>query len=347
MRISHISTYAKSDSMRTTIRSLQNEILRAQTEVATGKLADYGEALGIHTRELTSAKRSIERIAATINGNALGNARLDATQQGIGQISEQVRQLNSGMMTALSQAASRDTIIATAQQSLAAIEDVLNATVNGAYIFGGINSNSKVTEGFADSAAKAALDASFFTYFGFDKNDPAAASIDQASMQDFLDNVVTPQFLGTDWLANYSNASDQGVTQRIGMRQVATTSISANEDGFRAAVMAAAIASEMFDSAIGDAALRAVSEKTITIGEQSLSDLADTQGKAGVAQDHLAKASARLESQSLLFQDRAATMENIDQYEASTRLNTLLSQLEISFSITARVQSLSLMNFLS
>jgi flagellar hook-associated protein 3 FlgL len=346
MRITPISTMASSNSLRSSIREIQNEMLRAQKEVATGKLADYGETLGFRSRELTSAKRMIEQIGSVVDTNALAQSRLDITQDGVGRIAEFVRQLSSGMTASMSQTTGRGTIVTTARQALAGIEDVLNSSFNGEYIFSGINSDSKVTDGFANSAANAALDASFLTYFGFDKNDPAAAFIDQAAMRDFLDNVVAPQFFGTDWTANYSNATDAGISARITLIQVETVSVSANERGFRGSVMAAAIASELFDSNIGQGGLLAVSEKAIEVGGQALGDLADTQGRAGVAQDQLARATIRLEAQSVILQERAASMENIDQYGASTQLNMLLTQLEISFSLTSRIQQLSIMRFL-
>lgn len=346
MRITHVSTMASSNSLRTAIRQIQNEMLRAQKEVATGKLADYGETLGLGSRELTSAKRMTEQIGAVVDTNALTESRLDITQDGIGRIVEYVRQLSSGMTASMSQTAGRGTIVTIARQALAGIEDVLNSSFNGEYIFSGLNSDSKATDGFANSAAKTALDASFLTYFGFDKNDPAAAFIDQTTMRDFLDNVVSPQFFGTDWTANYSSATDSGISARITLTQVETVSVSANERGFRGAVMAAAVASELFDSNIGQGGLLAISEKAIEVGGQALGDLADTQGKAGVVQDQLARATVRLEAQSSILQERAASMENIDQYEASSQLNTLLTQLEISFSLTSRIQQLSIMRFL-
>ena len=347
MKINPVSTYATSNSLRQNIRQLQNEILRRQQEVSTGRLADYGATLGTRSSELTGQKRMVERLASIVDTNALAAARLDVTQEGIGRVREYAEQLITAMTASTSQGLGRAAILETAQQTLTGMEDVLNLSFNGASVFGGINSDAKVTDGFLDSAAKAAFDTSFQTYFGFAKDDPAAASIDATAMRDFLDTVVTPQFFGTDWTTNYSNASDTGIVSRITLTQTQVTSFSANDDGFRGAIMAAVIASELFDSNIGQAALREVSNKALELSGQATGDLADLQGRAGVAQEQLSRATARLEAQSSILQERVAGIEAIDQYEASTSLSGLLTQLDISFSLTTRIQQLSIMNYLS
>ena len=43
--------------------------------------------------------------------------------------------------------------------------------------------------------------------------------------------------------------------------------------------------------------------------------------------------------------DRNA-LESVDPYEASTRVNTLLTQIETSYALTARIQQLSLLDYL-
>ncbi|MCC0031382.1 MAG: flagellar hook-associated family protein [Brucellaceae bacterium] len=347
MKISYVSTQATSNSLRQNIRQLQNDILRRQQEVSSGRLADYGRTLGTRSGELTGTKLTLDRLSTIIDTNALAGSRLEVTQHGIGQIRAYTEQLMTAMTAGMSQELGRAAVLETAKQTLLGIEDVINLGFNGQNVFGGINTDGKVTDGFANSPAKAAFDTAFQTYFGFTKDDPAAGYIDATAMRDFLDTVVTPQFFGSDWSTNYSNATDNGIVSRITLTQMQVTSFSANEDGFRGAVMAAAIASELFDSAVGQAALVTVAEKAIELGGQANADLADVQGRAGVSQEQLSRASVRLEAQYSLLEERIAGLENIDQFEASTSLSGLLTQLEISFSLTTRIQQLSIMNYLS
>lgn len=346
MKINHVSTHATSDALRLHIRELQNDMLRRQKEVATGRLADYGETLGTRSYELTGAKRTIERLTAVMDTNALSMARLQTTQESTGLIGEHVQQLMNVMTASMSQNVPRETVLETARQTLAGIEGALNTTYNGESILGGINNNGPVTDGYLDGAAKAAFDASFLTHFGFTKNDAAAALIDEVAILDFLNTVVEPQFFGTDWTANYSNASDTKIVSRITLNRTEVTSVSANEGAFRGAVMAAVIVTELFDSNLAQATVAEVAERALQVGGRAISDLADVQARAGISQEQITRATARLESQSIILQERVASLEGVDQYEASTDLSALLTQLEISYSLTSRVQQLSIMRFL-
>lgn len=346
MKINHVSTHATSDVLRLHIRELQNDMLRRQKEVATGRLADYGETLGTRSHELTGAKRTIERMSVITDTNALSMARLQTTQESAGLVGEHVQQLLNVMTASMSQNVPRETVLETARQALSGIEGALNTSYNGETILGGINSGGPVTDGYLDGAAKAAFDAGFLTYFGFSKTDAAAALIDEAAILGFLNTVVEPQFFGADWTTNYSNASDTQIVSRITLNQTEVTSVGANEDAFRGAVMAAVIVTELFDSNIAQATLAGVAEKTLQVGGKAISDLADVQARAGISQEQITRATARLESQSIILQERVASLEGVDQFEASTDLSTLLTQLEISYSLTSRVQQLSIMRFL-
>ena len=41
-----------------------------------------------------------------------------------------------------------------------------------------------------------------------------------------------------------------------------------------------------------------------------------------------------------------SALESVDPYEASTRVTTLLTQIETSYAMTARIQQLSLLDYL-
>ena len=48
--------------------------------------------------------------------------------------------------------------------------------------------------------------------------------------------------------------------------------------------------------------------------------------------------------QSNIIQKTLSGLEDIDPYEASTRINLLLNQIEISYAVTSRIQRLSILN---
>ena len=59
----------------------------AQKEVATGKLADTGLALGARTAQVVNFARDLERLNGIVDSNALVSSRLSATQEALGQLS--------------------------------------------------------------------------------------------------------------------------------------------------------------------------------------------------------------------------------------------------------------------
>ena len=61
----------------------------------------------------------------------------------------------------------------------------------------------------------------------------------------------------------------------------------------------------------------------------------------------MADASQRIGMQADLFERHLLDMEGVDPYEASTRVADLLSHIETSYALTARIQQLSLLRFLS
>lgn len=236
-------------------------------------------------------------------------------------------------------------VVNSARTALQDITAVLNTTHGGDYIFAGINTDAKPVADYAGSAMQASVDSAFTAYFGFTKNDPAAQSITAADMKTFLDTQVDVMFLGTGW-SSLSTASDEGIRSRITRTQSVETSVSANEAGFRKAIYAAAIAAEFFSGNLGGAARSAVAEKALGLVGNAAADLGELQSRVGFLQQQVSDATDRIKLQSQRLASLGDDLSAVDPYEAATRLNTLLTQIETSYQITQRVQNLSLMKYL-
>jgi flagellar hook-associated protein 3 FlgL len=159
--------------------------------------------------------------------------------------------------------------------------------------------------------------------------------------------VVEPQFLGTGWQANWSNATDEGITSRIALNETVQTSVSANDDAMRKLAMAAATVADMFDSNVSDVARKAVLNRAVSLVGESMSDLANLSSSTGIVENRVKNASDRINMQVDLFERNIEQLEGVDPYEASTRVSTLLQQIETSYALTARIQQLSLVKYLT
>ena len=196
----------------------------------------------------------------------------------------------------------------------------------------------------AGSPNKAAFDAGFLSFFGFTQNDPAAANITAAQMDNFMTTVVEPQFLGAGWQGHWSNATDQRHRRRIALNETVETSVSANNDGMRKLAMAAATVTDMFDSNVSDDRPQGAADprrRAWSAKRSATSPICSS--STGIVENRVKNASDRINMQVDLFAD--ATSSN---WKASipTRprpaSTSLLQQIETSYALTARIQQLSL-----
>jgi flagellar hook-associated protein 3 FlgL len=347
MKTSFVSSAAVSQAMRYSLIRSQGELVKAQKEVSTGRVADAGLALGARTASSISFARDIERLNGIVDSNGLVSSRLSATQKALDQITLAAQDFLATLTSASSGDALSDVTRASGEATLKALTSLLNSSFNGEHLFAGTNTDVKPLDDFtaAASGAKAAFDAAFLAHFGFAQSDPAAAAIIKPDMEAFLIS-VEPQFLGAGWQANWSNATDQAIVSRIALNETAVTSVSANNDGERKLAMAAATISDLLSSEVSIAGQSAAIALAVTLVGEAIADLGTLRAETGITEKRVADASQRIKLQSDLFERQILDLEGIDPYEASTRVADLLSHIETSYALTARIQQLSFLRFL-
>jgi flagellar hook-associated protein 3 FlgL len=346
MRLSHVSSQSISGAMRHAIIAKQRQMVDAQKEVVTGQFADAAMTLGAKNGKRISLLREAERITAIIETNKLVAARLTITQTSIGQIDGTLDELSGTLMTAVSGSADAAVVVSAAKTALADLTGLLNTSHGDGYLFAGINTDVAPIADYETGGASAAVTAAFQSYFGFPKTDPQAGFISAAQMNVFMVAEVEPLFLGTGWNGILSSASSDPATSRITLSESVPVSVTANEAGFRKALYAAALTSEFIDSSLGGAAKSAVALKAVSVSGEAKANLAALQGQVGFTERRVSDAQARLDLQSEHLSSLASDIASVDPYEASTRLTSILSQIETSYALTARIQDLSLMRFL-
>jgi len=348
MKAVSVSSAAISNALRYSNARMQVDLVKAMKEMDTSRVADLGLALGARSAQSINFHRDIDRLQGIVDSNALVTSRLSSTQAALGNLSDFAQNLMSVLTTAISGDAAATTVRDTGTATLQSLTSILNTSVNGEYLFAGINTDTKPLADFsATSAAKIAFDTAFSNYFGFAQTDLQAANITAAQMTDFLnDPSVTDQFLGADW-TNWSSATDQTITSRIALSDTSQTSVSANIDGVRKLAMAAAIVSDLFDANLSDGARQAVAQRALSLAGEATSDLTQTQAQTGIIEKRVSDASDRMTMQIDLFNRHILDLEGVDGYEVANRVNDLVAHIQTSYELTARIQQLSLLNFLT
>lgn len=346
MKTANISTLAISLALRNSTSRLQGSLPRLQQELVTGKHNDAGLALGAESRKLASFINDIDHTQRLVDTNLQVSTRLSTLQESMSRLNGLATQLSNSVGIVMGGSGQEFVAEQTAKNVIAEMTSILNIQVNGVFVFSGINANNNPISDYVTGGAKAAFDAAFLSYFGFTKDDPAAAAVTRTQIDNFLTTEVEPLYLGAGWTTNVSSATDEVMVSRISAEVTAETSVSANEEPFRQLMMASVIAAELYDSNIGADALVGASEYVISKAGTATGGLTSLQGQMGLVEERIMRANDALTTQKTLLETFASELEAVDPYETSIELNTLLTQIEVSYSVTARIKNLSLMNYL-
>lgn len=347
MKVSFVSSQAISQAMRYQMLRMQADLVSANKEMVTLRVADVGLAIGARTGMSVSFHREIDRLKGLTDTNQLAASRLSSTQVVLQQLTANSNKLTQAFTTALSSAGDSKIARQEAEAILASMNGSLNSHLNGEFLFAGINTDVKPMNDFLDptSPNRVAMELAFSTHFGFGVDSPAIANIEPADMIDFLDNVVTPSLMGAGW-ADWSSATDQTVVSRITLSETAQTSVSANIDPIRRLAMAAATVSLM----VGLGMKSSTEEAILTHAQGQIGGavigLANQQGYTGIAQERLERANERMSTQTDLLKKSLNDLEGVDENEAAVNVKGLLAQIELSYSLTARMQQMSLLKYL-
>lgn len=351
MKASFVSNMSLQNAMRITVASAQKEMLKVQEESVTGRHADVGAELGAKTARTLNLHRDLQRMESLKSTNALTTQRLAASQEALGQMSTAANDA-MGVLIALSGITSADQL-QLAQKNIGDALSIFTAAANtsfsGEYLFAGINSDVMPFNDYAQTSpvsdAKTAFDAAFLAQFGFDQTDAAVSTIDPADMQSFIDTLET-DFMGVNWENNWSNASSENMNSRISASETVQSSTNTNVDGMRNMALGLVIGKELLALNISEASRKVVSDAAIDYMGRAVSGIDGERSKLGISESRVSQANTSLDAQLTILSTSIKDMEGIDTYEAATRVTTLESQLSLAYTLTSRIQNLSLLNYL-
>lgn len=349
MKTTPISTIGVSNATRLSLVKTQSELAGASKELSSGRWADVGLTLGARTGQSVELRQEMQRIATILDTNGLVAARLDTSQAALSNVQGVAEDLLGVLIAVRENPQAAKVVGPQADLDLKGLVGTLNSNLNGQYLFAGINTDEAPMADYLGpppSAAKAAVDAAFLAYFTFDQADPAVAGITAADMATFIDTQLAPLFADPQWGAVWSTASDQNLSSRITTNEVIETSANANERPFRDLAMAYTMLLDLGGEALAPEAYKVTVERAIGLVGGAMQGVTTVQARLGVAQNRVSDASERMSIQRDILTRQVTDLENVDPYEAATRVNALMSQVEVSYSLTARIRQMSLLRYL-
>ncbi|WP_072395319.1 flagellar hook-associated family protein [Hyphomicrobium sp. CS1GBMeth3] len=347
MKTSNVSTLAIIHATRETRVNLQSKLVEAQKEANTGRYADVGVTIGYLTQRTISLRQDYARLQTFKDTNIVAASRLELTQTTLDGVASAAEEFLSTLMAARAAPSSASVAITDAKNKLTSFEAALNTTVNGTHIFAGVNTDVKpITAYFGTppSAAQSAVATAFVTEFGVAQGAAGVENISGADMQAFLDGAFADLFDHANWTTTWSAASDQNITSRISTNERIQTSTNANEGPFRALAQAYTMIADIGLDELSPEAYLAVVNTAIEVVGQAVADLTQLRAGLGTSEERIAAANERIDIQRSLLNEHILQLEGVDTYEATVRVNSLLTQIETAYALTARLQNLSLLN---
>lgn len=345
----YVANSGMSASTRISILRLQDRLSKAQGELASGRLADIGISLGGRQGQSVSLRQTLDELNGFSISNTVVSARLDATQSALTSIASSVSGISGTLLSAQSTGTGPTVLQQSARQALAAVTEVLNSSTAGSYLFAGENSSARPILAFdraPPSAAQEALSTAFQSTFGVTIGSAGANAITPDQMSHFLDNQFGMEFDDANWKANWSAADDHTLQAQVSASEVVSSSVTANDRSFRHMASALAMIAGLGLEAL-NAGTRQVVLGTATKSLQGgLAELSTLQSSVGLAQQTVSESNARMARQSALLSTNVSDLESVDPAQLSIEINTLKTQLETTYSLTAQMQNLNLVKYL-
>ncbi len=335
-----ISTLSLTSPLRFSVGQAQAALTQDQMEVSSGTYSDLGLHLGAGTGNALSLESNIDSLNSFTTSNNVASARLSSTATVLTSVLSSAQTIQSDLISAASAGGATSALATT---SLGAAQDLvsdLNTTVGGEAIFGGINAGTQPITAY--TTTQASVQSAFQSYLT--TNGYSASTLTGTQMTTFLQSsAFTDAFSGTSW----SSASSQTISSTVSPGQTLTTSVSANASGFQQIAQAYTMLSEFTGSTISSEAQAAVVSTASTLVSTGIDALNNVQTGVGVAQAAVTSANAQITSQVNVLQTSVGDLTNVDTYALSSQVTTLQTQLEASYQLTSRLQSLSLVNYLA
>lgn len=349
MSVTNISSLAARETLRASVARAQVEVDQVAGEVSGGRHHDVGLVLGASTSRVLDLRQLSGEIEGLGSSNAMLSSRLQSVQAAMAEMQDLANGLLASAAIAQSRDSERSLFIEDARSKMGTLMSLLSTTSGGAYLFGGTNSSvAPVNDYLAEppGTGRATVVAAFASEFGFPPDDPQAAAIQPAAMDAYLNGTFAQLFADPQWQATFSTAGEAPMRSRIAPGEIVEMPVTANSSGIRGLVSALSAVIDSSAGTLNAAAFASLASHVAKSAGEAAAELADMQSTAGIVQERVTRAGERLALQRTVLEKAVGELEAVDVAEASTRLTLLMTKLETSYALTARLQKLSLLTYL-
>ena len=347
----YISTLASHLQLNSGIRSLQTQMMEAQKELSTSRKADLVAALRDRAAEDVDLRNALNDVTEFKGTTEVVASRMDTMQAALGGVRDIADQMRNTALTSRD-SVSRRYLQEAASTALDRINSFLNAQVAGRTLFSGIQTDLAPMQatttvngatGFSPQQAVAQVIANLGPITD------AASALAVANGADGINSI----FDDTNSDANlrysgtfYNGASTGTVTARLDNGCQIDYGVRADDPAFRELQQGLYMLASVPFGSIPDDAFAAWQDEAVRHINNGFQGAIDVSAELGYKQSVVSAAMAQHDATIVQLNNQVANLEAADPFQTALRLSQLQTQLEATFSITARMHELSLTKFL-
>jgi len=328
---------------------VRRELTKANLELASGTHMDLGLELGGRASAFVSASSQEVLLEGLLSDAAISAGRLRVIQLSLEMAADGAQSFLDSLMPLKSGQVPPAQVASHARELLEEFTSAINASSHGGHVFAGRNlTETPLADYFSEppSAARTAVEDAFMARFGMMPSDAGTETISAGDMADFLDNAFAALFDSPQWESLWSTATDEGFAALISFTDTVEATASANNPAIRKLAMAYVMVAGLGIETLNAQAREEVVDRAIAAIGEGIAGIDRLRGEIGFREERVSRVVKRLELQQEFVGREIAGMEQVDLHEMAVRVNELSLQLETSYSVTGRLQQLTLLRFI-
>ena len=353
MVVRNLSTLITQIQGRRTISRAQRDVTLLGKELSTGLKADTARSLGMRTAQSLNLRNMMQQNEEFLLGNKLLDNKLDVLAGQIGDIREAAQSMLN--LTIGNTEYKTTTAKALQLESKSKLEEVirrLNTNYNGDFLFAGIDSQTKPVANIGEVDPITGLSPlqAMQNAIGGSITSPIDATNKISEIDDMF-NSTHP----TDPNMNFEGTFFKGTPESDGRRMTArpddTTvidwGIQANDQPMRDVLKGLYMLSSIDSYQINDEdAYKAWVKEASNALNSGIEGIIQAETRLGGQQQQVVQIIEINEDKNVVLNNRIHSLEYVDLYEAQTRMAALETQMQATFSTTARLSRLTILDWL-
>ncbi len=355
--ISSLSTLQFSLFGRRNVQSTTLALQRAGQELATGRKADIFADLGSQSASTLKLRGREAGTQTYMTSNDVLGSKLEAMMISVDAARDRIQSvLESAVVNVTRPQIGADVLQRDAQAALESLVAVLNTSYNGDFLFSGLHSDVAPLMRWTQTNATTGLspEDAIASIFGGGPVDAASAGAiaDQIDLAFASNDAGNPERNFEATIYQGSPAFDSGgipteqMTGWVNVGQEVTYGVRANDEAFVEAYKGLALLAVTDVSTMDDDAYATYMDRVVDALSNAQEGMLGVSSRIGFNQQIVESAQTQLNDLSLVQRTQIANYENVDPYEAATRLQSLEIQLQASYQVTSRLSGLSILNYL-